>query len=108
VKILLCGIIDREDGGYMCPIGFQIPDHFTTYREAFDHLMQTPTFVPKLLERFGDVYNDEREEEVFLTPKDVTWSFCGGIVMEYTLKDEDDCEFGESKTIGVDMLEVIE
>ena len=110
MKILLCGLRDLEDGGYMSPIGFKVPDGLETYQEMFDHLMKTTTFLPAFVKQFGEVYNDELETEVTLEADDVELSWgCGSITMKCILLAADDEEDWEKdQEISVDTLEVIE
>jgi len=76
---MLFGIIDREDGGYMCPVGFIIPDEIETYEEGFNYLKDKPGFLEKIVNTFCKPHYDEGYEEEFeLDVEDlvgIKWSY---------------------------------
>jgi len=73
VKVMLIGRLDREDGGYMCPMGVVIPCGTKTYQEAIAWLKDVPELVSKIIEEQCDgEYNDELEESIELTIDDLT------------------------------------
>lgn len=71
-KIMLIGHIDREDGGYMCPIGVVIPSETKTYQEAIEWLKDKELLVERIIESQCEIYNDETEEYVELTINEMT------------------------------------
>jgi hypothetical protein len=73
MKVMLIGIADREDGGYMCPMGVVVPCGTKTYQDAIKWLKNEKELVEKIIEaQCQDVYNDENEEYVALALENMT------------------------------------
>jgi len=89
MKVLLIGKLDLEDGGYLGPMGVEIPSSIETYQEAIEWMKDHPEVVEEIVKsQCQYVYNDELEEEVPLKFEEMTdFSYCSRLHIDFE-KDE--------------------
>jgi hypothetical protein len=75
-KILLIGKLDVEDGGYLNPITFVIPNHIKYYSDAIDWFKEQEELIKVFISHDRYFYDESLEEEVelkFEDLEDIQW-----------------------------------